>query len=227
MGDPEAPQAETAQPPAAQSPASGQPPASGAGRGAAALRASVTDKLAEAVLDELAETGYARMSMDAVARRAGAGKAAIYRRWESKQAMVLDVVADMTWQAVPVPNTGTLRGDVSAYVAHATAMRNDPRAVRLVADLTAEAARSPELARLADQVIRQPRRAVGGKLLERAMARWELSANLDPELALDCLVALAHARPQALGPHGELAELYPRERLVEVIMAALPACVRR
>lgn len=192
--------------------------------GAAVLRASVTDKITEAVLDELAETGFARMSMEAVARRAGVGKAAIYRRWQSKAAMVLGIVGELSWHAMPVPDTGSLRGDVADYVAHATAMRQELRSVRLIADLTAEAARNPELARVAHELVRKPRRVAGTALLERAVARRELPADLDPALALDCLVGLAHARPQTLGPRGELTDPYPEERLVEVILAALAAC---
>src|ERR671938_244016 len=57
--------------------------------GAAVLQESVTAAITSAMFDQLAEIGYARMSMDAVARRAGVGKAAVYRRWRSKQAMLI------------------------------------------------------------------------------------------------------------------------------------------
>ena len=68
--------------------------------GGAVLRQQVTDAITEAAFAELAETGYARTSMDAVARRAGVGKAALYRRWSSKAELVMDALA-LVKPAVP------------------------------------------------------------------------------------------------------------------------------
>lgn len=60
--------------------------------GAAVLRQDVTEAIRAAVLEELAAVGFARMSIEAVARRAGVGKTAVYRRWKSKLHLVLDLV---------------------------------------------------------------------------------------------------------------------------------------
>ncbi|WP_024804134.1 TetR/AcrR family transcriptional regulator [Nocardia sp. BMG51109] len=192
--------------------------------GAALLREHVTEAITAAALDEIAESGYARMSMDAVARRAGVGKAAIYRRWESKQALVEQIVSELTWNAVPIPDTGTLRGDVDSYVAHATEAREDLRTTRIVADLGAEAIRNPRLAQAFSSALREPRRACGKAMLYKAVERGELPVDLDTDLALDCLVALTHARPQNLTAAGDLTDPYPRRRLVDVILATLAAC---
>ncbi|MEU4312148.1 TetR/AcrR family transcriptional regulator [Nocardia sp. NPDC024068] len=202
------------------------PPRSRPVAGAALLRGHVTDAITAAAWDEIAESGYARMSMEAVARRAGVGKAAIYRRWESKQSMVEQIVADLTWNAVPVPDTGTLRGDIACYVAAATEARSDERTTRIIADLGAEATRNPRLARAFYSALRQPRRDAGVAMLRRAVERGELPADLDTELALDCLVGLAHARPQTLSAAGDLADPYPQELLIDVILTALAACCR-
>lgn len=192
--------------------------------GAALLRGHVTDAITAAAWDEIAESGYSRMSMEAVARRAGVGKAAIYRRWASKQAMIEQIVADLAWNAVPVPDTGSLRGDVARYVADATDARNDERMARIVADLGAEATRNPRLAQAFYSALRQPRRDAGAAMLRRAIERGELPADLDTDLALDCLVGLAHARPQTLSVAGDLVDPYPQQRLVDVILTALTAC---
>ncbi|WP_228003141.1 TetR/AcrR family transcriptional regulator [Nocardia australiensis] len=192
--------------------------------GAALLRGQVTNAITAAAWDEIAESGYARMSMEAVARRAGVGKAAIYRRWESKQAMIEQIVADLAWNAVPIPDTGTLRGDVGHYVADATEARGDQRMTRIVADLCAEATRNSRLARAFYATLRQPRRDAGAAMLRRAVERAELPADLDTDLALDCLVGLAHARPQTLTAAGDLADPYPQQRLVDVILTTLAAC---
>jgi AcrR family transcriptional regulator len=194
--------------------------------GAALLREPVTDAITAAVVDELAESGHARMSMEAVARRAGVGKAAIYRRWPSKDVMVQQIVAGLAWNAVPVPDTGTLRDDVTSYVAHAAELRRDIRITRIIADLTAEAIRNPQVAQTFYAALRKPRRAVGAKMLRHAIERGELRTDLDTELALDCLVGLTYARPQTLTASGELEDPYPRERLVDVILTALAACHR-
>ncbi len=71
----------------------------------------------DAVLDVLAEQGYNGMSMDAVASRAKAGKATVYRRWPSKAHLVHDAIVRMAQQDVDLeslPDTGSLRGDIVA-----------------------------------------------------------------------------------------------------------------
>jgi AcrR family transcriptional regulator len=71
----------------------------------------------QAALDVLAEVGYAGMTIDMVAARAKAGKATVYRRWASKEEMVLDAVARTRPGELPfdeLPDTGTLRGDLLA-----------------------------------------------------------------------------------------------------------------
>src|SRR5918994_587654 len=73
--------------------------------GAAVLRADVTEAIRGAVFEELAAVGYARMSIEGIARRAGVGKTAVYRRWRSKLHLVLDVVSALAVMGLPVPDT--------------------------------------------------------------------------------------------------------------------------
>ncbi|WP_162795308.1 TetR/AcrR family transcriptional regulator, partial [Nonomuraea lactucae] len=68
----------------------------------------------QATLDELAETGYARLTMERVAERAGAGKASLYRRWPTRLELVMDAVYEVLPDPASTPDTGTLRGDVLA-----------------------------------------------------------------------------------------------------------------
>jgi AcrR family transcriptional regulator len=77
----------------------------GAGRDAA---------ICDAALALLAEVGYDRMSMDAVAARAHASKATIYRRWPGKRELVLEAVRSRSPARLTPPDTGTLRGDIIA-----------------------------------------------------------------------------------------------------------------
>ncbi|MGV9571600.1 helix-turn-helix domain-containing protein, partial [Streptomyces nigra] len=91
---------------------SSTPPRRRAPAGAAVLREDVTEAIRAAVFEELAAVGYARMSIEGIARRAGVGKTAVYRRWRSKLHLVLDVVSAVAVMGLPVPDTGTLEGDL-------------------------------------------------------------------------------------------------------------------
>ncbi|MFD7842899.1 TetR-like C-terminal domain-containing protein, partial [Nocardia sp. NPDC059764] len=119
-----------------------------------------------------------------VARRAGAGKAAVYRRWPSKQAMATDLITKI---AVDAADTGTLRGDLHAFLTAAAAGLRHPLASKIIPDLLAEAAREPALAATLTTGIATTRRDRATALLHRAITRGELPDDLDIPLALDFL----------------------------------------
>lgn len=156
--------------------------------GAAVLRDEITTAIRHAVLEELASVGYGRLSIEAVARRAGVGKTAIYRRWSSKLDIVLEVVSSVAGRSLPLPDTGSLRGDlelVFRMVAHAL---QHPLASQIIPDLLAEAARNPQIARTLQEALRARQRDVGVLLIDRAVARGELAAGTDSEVAVDLIV---------------------------------------
>ena len=155
--------------------------------GAALLREEVTAAIESAAFAELAEVGYARMSMDAVAKRAGVGKAAIYRRWPSKQQMVIALVSAYATRAADVVSAGSLYADVLAFLKATKLGLEQPLVAPIILDLTNEAGRNPELAEALRETISEPRRARIAKLLRLAIARGELEARIDLELALDFL----------------------------------------
>ena len=80
------------------------------------LRGEITTAIRQAVMQELAAVGYGRLSIEAVARRAGVGKTAVYRRWNSKLDMVLEIVSDVAGQSLALPDTGSLRGDLEVVL---------------------------------------------------------------------------------------------------------------
>ena len=80
------------------------------------LQDDVTAAIETAFFEELARVGYGRLSIDAVAKRAGVGKAAVYRRWRSKQDLTVALVAKFAVAAIDVPDTGTLTGDLRQYL---------------------------------------------------------------------------------------------------------------
>lgn len=157
--------------------------------GAAVLKPEITDAITAAVLDELAEQGYARLSMEAVAKRAGVGKSALYRRWASKQEMTLAVLAEFSVGQADIPDTGSLRGDIRAVLEGVATWLSHPQFSRILPDLVAEMARTPELSDLVEGMIGRPRRERGRVMLEQAIERGELARDTDLELALDVLAA--------------------------------------
>ena len=65
-----------------------------------------------AILQLLADVGYGALTMDAVAAQAGVGKATIYRRWRTKEDLVVDTIAELNQIGTATPDTGTLEGDL-------------------------------------------------------------------------------------------------------------------
>ncbi len=123
--------------------------------GAAVLREDVTEAIRAAVFEELAAVGYARMSIEGIARRAGVGKTAVYRRWRSKLHLVLDIVSALAVQGLPAPDTGSLEGDLRLlYEVTSRALRH-PVASQIIPDLQAEAARNPDIAEAMQKALRE------------------------------------------------------------------------
>lgn len=155
--------------------------------GAAVLREDVTEAIRAAVFEELATVGYARMSIEGIARRAGVGKTAVYRRWRSKLHLVLDVVSAIAVQGLPAPDTGSLEGDLRVlYEVTSRALRH-PVASQIIPDLQAEAARNPEIAEAVQKALRDGQEGVALKIVAAATQRGEVRGDLDDELALDLI----------------------------------------
>ncbi|WP_208117249.1 TetR/AcrR family transcriptional regulator [Streptomyces sp. BK561] len=155
--------------------------------GAAVLREDVTEAIRAAVFEELATVGYARMSIEGIARRAGVGKTAVYRRWRSKLHLVLDLVSALAVQGLPAPETGSLEGDLRMlYELTSRALRH-PAASQIIPDLQAEAARNPEIAEALQKALREGQEGVALKIVAAAEQRGEVRTGLDDELALDLI----------------------------------------
>ncbi|MFE1261610.1 TetR/AcrR family transcriptional regulator [Streptomyces albogriseolus] len=155
--------------------------------GAAVLREDVTEAIRTAVFEELAAVGYARMSIEGIARRAGVGKTAVYRRWRSKLHVVLDVVSALAVQGLPAPDTGCLESDLRLlYEVSSRALRH-PVASQILPDLQAEAARNPEIAEAVQKALREGQDGVAKGIVTAAQERGEIGAGVDHALALDLI----------------------------------------
>jgi AcrR family transcriptional regulator len=182
------------------------------------LQSEVTDAIQAAFFEELAEVGYGRLSIDAVAKRAGVGKAAIYRRWRSKLDITVALTSAVAVAAIDVPDTGNLRGDIRQYLENACEALAHPLARHIVPDLLAEATRNPALADALLHAVRTPRRAKAATLFRRATERGELPAGSDVEMCMDLVAGPLYWRMAVV--HTPTSDDY-LDRLTDRIMAAL------
>jgi AcrR family transcriptional regulator len=133
-----------------------------------------------AAMDLLVEVGYARLTMDQVAARAGVGKASLYLRWPNRVALVAEALQHRSSVIPEVPDTGNLREDMLAFLRGL--LRGKSAGAQALAAVTGEIASNPDL-RMAW------RRGVAGALtasvraiVERAIERRELPEASDVEL---------------------------------------------
>ncbi|GAB7052539.1 TetR/AcrR family transcriptional regulator [Catenuloplanes indicus] len=146
-------------------------------------RSSRADEaIIEATLDLLAEgMSIESLTIEAIAARAGVGKATIYRRWAGKETLLRDALLRL--KAPPAdPDTGSVREDLLT-LARSIARNRDPRAAQIMPCLVPEAMRSPEQYERYQQIV-EPRRQVMRQVLRRGVERGELRADLDIELTL-------------------------------------------
>jgi AcrR family transcriptional regulator len=146
-----------------------------------------------AALEGLVDVGYDRLTMEEIAQRARAGKGALYRRWPSKAALVVDALVAWREQLAPldVPDTGSLRGDIEAIIGVVPDFSAvDRRMLGVVSGVATAAARDPELnAAFRDQILQRPRKLLRD-LLDRAVARGEIPADRELELVPDVFIGL-------------------------------------
>jgi AcrR family transcriptional regulator len=104
----------------------------------------IDDAVLRATVELLGASGYADLSVDAIAKRAGTSKPAIYRRWPSKAHLVHEAVFPIS-EATELPDTGSLAGDVREMVRRSTAVLTTPAARAAMPGLLGEMATDPSL----------------------------------------------------------------------------------
>jgi AcrR family transcriptional regulator len=140
----------------------------------------------QAALELLAEVGFAAMSMDAIAARAGVGKTTIYRRYASKEELVADAIESIREEIV-IPDTGNLQSDIDTLIQNAAQITLNPIGRQTVAMIISSASSNPQFAQIYWTKYLQPRRKAFAVVLERAKARNEIQANLDSDLIFDTM----------------------------------------
>jgi AcrR family transcriptional regulator len=159
--------------------------AAGGGGGRGRPRSEEAERaILDATLALLGETGISGLTVEAIAARAGVGKATIYRRWPSKLPLVVNAIK--TLPELPVPNTGTLRGDLREIVRHLARILQSSPLGRVLPHLIAEGGWDAQL----DEAIRHyvgVRRVPLVEVVRRAVERGEVSTAADPEALADLL----------------------------------------
>jgi AcrR family transcriptional regulator len=177
----------------------------------------------EATLDLLVEEGFSRMSIEAVATRAGVGKATIYRRWLSKADLVAEAVACMKGHELRDVDTGNVRDDLVSlwHQAYKRGDSSSGEVTELMVKLMSARARHPELQEAFVRHVIEPRRRIVANVLRRGIERGEVRADLDVELAMDVLMGLAAYRSMINAGHSAPLSAGSTEQVIELVLGGI------
>lgn len=173
----------------------------------------LVQKVLEIVIEELARVGYAALSIEEVAARAGVNKTTIYRRWPTRSELVHAACLEFADEVAVCPDTGTLRGDLMELFRGFRDLLSSPRGQSLMRMILAEGVNS-EIARLA-RTVRDAKDAVPKQVIARAIQRGELPRGSDAELILRTLSGSLEHQMLLLGEHPGDREL---GMLIEMVL---------
>ena len=154
-------------------------------------------EILSATLEVLVDVGYDRLTMDAVAARAKASKATLYRRWTTKPRLVMDALHTIKGPPTPV-DTGSLRGDLQQLFCGLGGMV-DSRAVAIIGSVITAVARDEEFAETYRREFMGPRLELAKQVWQRAMERGELRDDVDVSLLAPALPGIVLHRVIVMG----------------------------
>jgi AcrR family transcriptional regulator len=171
----------------------------------------------EATLDLFAEQGFEGVCVEAVAARAGVGKATIYRRWPNKEELLLAALGSLK-SPYPQPGGVCARDDLVAMLEVMCADMADPRKARRYALLHGEGAKYPRLMERYTETVVKPRREAMHAVIRRGIESGELRADTDVEIAQLALIGTVLAKDKVADARldGEFAA-----RVVDELMLGL------
>jgi AcrR family transcriptional regulator len=173
----------------------------------------VVASVLRAALAELARVGYGALRLDDVASRAGVAKTTVYRRWATKAELVQAAIHELGRYDDPLPDTGSLRGDILAMLEQAVKKIATPEG-RAVARMVTMEGGDPEVDALCRQLKDESRKR-RAQLVVRAQERGELPAGADPVLIMDCVFGLVISR---LIRFNEKVDRATCERLIDLVV---------
>ena len=187
------------------------------GKGRAPHRRNEQARLAvlHAADDLLAERGFAGLTIEGIAARAGVAKQTIYRWWPSKVDVLLDTLIDDSRESLAVPDTGSAIEDARRYLrALARFLTEDPAGQVLLA-LIGEAQHDAAMARVFHHRYLDPQRRAERAMLARGVASGELAAGLDVDRALDSLCGPLLYRAMVTG--GPISPAFTDQLVADVL----------
>jgi AcrR family transcriptional regulator len=174
----------------------------------------------EATLDLFAEQGFEGVCVEAVAARAGVGKATIYRRWPHKEELLLAAFGSLK-SPYPEPGGVSVRDDLFAMVKVMCADKADPRKARRYALLLGEGEKYPRLMARYMETVVEPRRDVMRAVIRRGIETGELRPGTDVEIALLALTGVVLAKEKSGDPEALNDEF--AARVVDGVLLGLAA----
>lgn len=160
------------------------------------MNAAIDEQLLRVTQDLLIEEGFERLTMDEVARRCGASKATIYRRWPGKRALVV-AAAEALFRPPELPDTGDLRQDLlacgRAYV------QTESRTAQVLASVISASRHDPELREASQRAVGAPYRGLFERVLARAVERGLVQNDVDLQTLAQVFPALAYEKVAARG----------------------------
>ena len=138
-----------------------------------------------AAYELVGEIGYARLTIEGIAARAGTGKQTIYRWWPSKADVVLDALATKADLHIPIPDEGSYAADLREFLLASFALGSQATLIGILRALMAEAQIDPEFWQRFRDGFLQRRRDALGVITGRAQARGDLPPGLSPGTVAD------------------------------------------
>jgi AcrR family transcriptional regulator len=180
-------------------------------------------EILDAALDVLADVGYDRMTMDAIATRAHASKATLYRRWHDKCSLVIDALK-LEKGPTDLPDTGNFRDDLRSVFCGLGGI-TDQRTVSIFNSTITALNRDEEFAREFRERVIGPKLAVSRQIYERALERGEVREDLDVDLFVPALAGIILHRIYVLGetPTQELVERVIDEIILPAATTGTPS----
>jgi AcrR family transcriptional regulator len=173
-----------------------------------------------AALELVKENGYAALTIEGIAARAGVAKTTIYRSWPGKAAVVMDAVFVESDPRLAFPDTGSARDDLVLQMGRVSTLFTEPAFSKPFVGLLAASQHDPVLAEALHSWLLSARRAGATEVLRRGVARGELRAGLDVDVAIDALYGALYYR--LLVSHEPLSPEYART-VVDTVFPGLCA----
>jgi AcrR family transcriptional regulator len=176
-------------------------------------------EILDATLDALADVGYDRLTMDAVATRARASKATLYRRWNDKASLVIDALVSRK-EELSTPDTGSLREDLVASLCGVGGL-TDTHELAIFASVLTAIGRDEQFAEKFRREFIGPKAARSRRIYERAQQRGEIGPQVDLDIIAPAVVAILMHRILLLGevPDADLVT-----RVIDQIIVPAATC---